>query len=204
MSMSLDDLFAPRAAAIPPEARRWETLAKGRQMVCEFLRRRDGLSWEPAQLQITFSGTDLPPEQTVLWDLELDTWLLERGVLAVNPKNEAERFGYRLDELFASVEERYGDGYFNSVLLTYLKESDLASRPNLREKLDAVHAYPPHHSRAAEDCLERITQVLADTAQTLARLYPDRAVAETILCDALAYYLDDRFNISTRAALGWD
>jgi hypothetical protein len=201
---SLDDLFASRADLVPPEARRWESLAKGRQMVCEFLRRRDGLAWEPAQIQIRFSGTELPTEHTVLWDLELDNWLLVRGVRAITPKNEAERFGYRLDDLFAPVEDRYGDGYFNSVLLTYLKGSDFASRPNLREKLEAVHAYPPHQSPAAGDCLERITLVLAGTARTLGSLYPDRTVAETILCDAIAYYIDDRFNISMRAALGWD
>jgi hypothetical protein len=202
--MALDELFANKTEPPPPpETRRWEAVAKGRRMVCEFLRRRDGLSWGPARIQVMFPDTDLPPEQTVLWDLPIDDWLLAHRVRAITPKNEAERFGYRLDALFEPIEDRYGDGYFNSVLITYLKGSDFASRPNLGEKLRAVLEYPPHQSQTAADCLERITRVLAATAQTLISLYTDRAQAEGILCDAIAYYLDDRFNISTRAALGW-
>jgi hypothetical protein len=203
MTMALDELFAVSPNKIPPEVRRWEALARGRRMECEFLRRRDGLAWEPARIQITFPGTDLPPEQTVLWDLAIDDWLLSHSVRAVSPQNETERFGFRLDALFEPIENRYGDGYFNSVLVTYLKGSDFATRPNLGEKLVAVHAYRPHASQAADDCRERIVEVLKATARTLDVLYPDRAVAETVLCDALAYYLDDRFNISTRAMLGW-
>lgn len=201
--MALDKLFATKPDTVPPDARRWAALGKGRRMVCEFIRRRDGLSWEPARLQVSFPGSNLPPEPTVLWDLELDDWLLAQRVPATTPDNEAERFGYRLDALFEPTEERYGDGYFNSVLLTYLNGSELADHPVVRDKLAAVHAYPPHASRQAADCQDRIEQVLATTARTLSALYPDRPTAEDILCKAVAYYLDDRFNISTRAALGF-
>lgn len=202
MSMTFEELFATELDPTPPEARRWEAIAKGRRMACEFLRRRDGLSWEPAQLQVSFPDTDLPAEQPVFWDRELDDWLLSHKVAAITPRNEAERFGYRLAPLFEPVLERYADGYFNSVLLAYLNSSELANRPTIREKLGAVHAFPLPPSREADDCLERIKQVLAATARTLSSLYGDRALAETILCDAIAYFLDDRFNISTREALG--
>jgi hypothetical protein len=200
--MALEELFTTELDPTPPEARRWEAVANGRRMACELLRRRDGLSWEPARLQVSFPDTNLPPEQPVPWDRELDDWLLSHAVRAVTPRNEAERFGYRLDALFEPVLDRYADGYFNSVLVTYLNESELGTRAGIRAKLAAVHAQTLPPSREALDCRARIKQVLATTAQTLGSLYGDRALAETILCDAIAYYLDDRFSISMRAALG--
>lgn len=205
MSMStLDQLFEPRPDAPPPEARRWELLSQGRPIVCEFLRRRNGLSWEPARLQVSIPEASPPViDLPVMWERRLDDWLLAHKATATSRKNEAERFGFRFDSLFEPIEEKYGDGYFNSVLVTYVNEK-LGEQPSVREKLDSVYAYPLAVTNGARDCWEQIEQAVANSAQTLTGLLGyNRPVAETILSDAIAYYLDDRFNISTRKLLGF-
>jgi hypothetical protein len=203
MSM-LDELFEPRADVPPPEARRWELLSQGRPLVCELLRRRNGLSWEPARIQVSVPDASPPViDLPVPWERRLDDWLLAHKAVAISPQNEAERFGFRFDSLFEPIEEKYGDGYFNAILVKYVDEK-FGSQPSVREKLDAVHAYPPAATKVARECWEQIEQIVAQSAQTLTgSLGYKRPGAEALLSDAIAYYLDDRFNISMRKLLGF-
>ena len=202
---SLDELFeSGRPEAPPPEARRWELLSHGRPMVCEFLRRREGLSWDPARLQVSIPDAAAPIiELPVPWELRLDDWLIAHHAKAPSGKNESERFGFRLDALLEPIEQRYGGGFFNAVLLMYLNEK-FAKQPSVREKLDAIHSYPPGDGESASACWQQIEEALATTARTLTGpLGYERPEAESILSDAIGYYLDDRFNISTRKLLGF-
>ena len=75
-------------------------------------------------------------------------------------------------------------------------------QPGVRAKLDAVHSYPPGDGESARLCWAAVEEVLAATARTLTGplAYP-RPEAEKILSDAVAYYIDDRFNVSTRKLL---
>jgi hypothetical protein len=209
MKMSLaDELFGPEVGEPPPpEARRWEFfLERGVRPVCTFVRRRDGLGWTPARLVISYPGVapTVPPDPPIAWDPRLERWLLDHKIKAVDAANEAERFGFGLEAQLEPIEVRYGSGYFNAVLVTYLREGGFVDQPAVREKLDAIHSYPPSAGQAREDCTAQIKAVLATNARRLAALGYDREAAIGILATAIAYYLDERFNIQTRALLGFD
>jgi hypothetical protein len=209
MEMSLaDELFGPEVGEPPPpEARRWQSfLNNGVRPVCTFVRRREGLGWAPARLVISYVDVEppVPPDPPIAWDPRLERWLLDHKIKAVDEKNEAERFGFGLEAQLEPIEVRYGSGYFNAVLATYLRESGFADQPVVREKLDAIHSYPPSAGPARDDCTAQIKAVLATNARRLATLGYDREAAIGILATAIAYYLDERFNIHTRALLGFD
>jgi hypothetical protein len=69
-------------------------------------------------------------------------------------------------------------------------------------KLDAIHSYPPSAGQVREDCTAQIKAALATNAQRLTAFGYDREAAIGILARAIACYLDERFNIYTRALLG--
>ena len=208
MGMSLaDELFGPEAIEpSPPEAQRWEFfLARGVRPVCTFVRRREGLGWTPARLVISYPDAKppVPSDPPIAWDPRLERWLLDHKIKAVDDENEAARFGFGLEAQFEPIEVRYGSGYFNAVLVSYLHESGFADQAVVREKLEAIHSYPPSVSQAREDCTAQIKAILAANARRLEALGYGREAAIRILAKAIAHYLDERFNIHTRALLGF-
>ena len=88
------------------------------------------------------------------------------------------------------------------MLVRYLHESGFADQPVVREKLRAIHTYPPGATEAAADHTAQIRAVLGTNARTLESLGYPREAAIAILANAIAHYLDERFNIHTRALLG--
>ncbi len=207
MVMSLaDELFgSENTEPSPPEARRWESLlAQGVQPVCTFVRRREGLSWTLARLVVSYPDAypPVPPDPAIVWDSRLDRWLLDHKIRAVDTENEAERFGFGLAGQLEPIEIRYGSGYFNAVLVSYLRSSGFADQPTVREKLAAIHSYAPSEGQTKDYCIAQIKAVLGTNARTLESLGYARDIAIDILANAIAYYLDERFNIHTRALLG--
>jgi hypothetical protein len=73
------------------------------------------------------------------WDEELNAGLIQLGICAVDPDNEALRFALGLRDALVSVERRFGIGYYNAVLLDLIKESDLDRYPEIGEVLK--HTY---------------------------------------------------------------
>jgi hypothetical protein len=207
IAMSLaDELFGPETAERPPpEAQRWEFfLAQGVQPVCAFVRRREGLGWTPARIVMSYPGAKPPvaPDPPIAWDARLERWLLDHKVKAVDHENEAERFGFGLEVQLEPIERRPGSGYFNAVLVQYLRESGFAEQRVVQDKLAAIHTYSPNGNDAMVDCMAQIRAVLGANARTLESLGYPRDTAISILANAIAYYLDERFNIHTRALLG--
>ena len=88
------------------------------------------------------------------------------------------------------------------MLVSYLRSSGFAEQPAVREELVAIHSYAPSAGQTTEDCIARIKVVLAVNARTLESLGYARDRAVEILASAIAHYLDERFNIHTRALLG--
>lgn len=178
MVMSLaDELFGPELAdRSPPEAQRWEFfLAQGVRPVCTFVRRREGLSWTPARIVISYPDAQPPvaPDPPIVWDQRLERWLLDHKVKAVDAENEAQRFGFGLEAQFEPIERRPGSGYFNAVLVRYLHESGFYAQPAVRQKLDAIHTYPPSATEAMLDTIAQIKAVLGANARRLEALgYP--------------------------------
>lgn len=207
--MKLADYFETEPShPLPPEARRWDDLRRisgAQALQSEFVRPRDGLSFGPARLSVSFlRGRQEVPRDIAQWDLQLDTWLIEQGATAPSDQNEVERFGFRLRELLEHPEQRYGSGFFNSVLVHYLHDSELSKQPQVREMLASIHEYKHSQSESARDCADYIEQVFMEAAQQLTNQlgYPQpRAVK--ILSSAIAYYLDERFNVTTRKQLGF-
>lgn len=202
-----DELFGPETVdTTPPEARRWKHLvARGIKPVCTFVRRRDGLAWTPASIVVSYPHADppVPPDPPVPWHEHLERWLLDHKIRAEDEGNEAERFGYGMTTEFKQIERRCGSGYFNSILVQYLRDRGFAEHPAIRKNLASIHADPPAPSEAVAEYTTQVKAVLATIARTIESLGYERQASIEILANAIAYYLDDRFNIHTRALLGF-
>jgi hypothetical protein len=99
------------------------------------------------------------------------------------------------------IATRFGDGYFNSVLVYLLRQGPFADHSALAETLGSIHEYPAAGGSKG-DCEELIDHELGVAAQELMGLYADRTVAEDILAGAITQYLDDRFHVTDRRLLG--
>jgi hypothetical protein len=202
--VNVDELFDPPEHELAPEVARLEDLRRvhGGPIGCEFARRREGLGFGPARFVIRF--TSQLPREIVSWSLDVDDWLIQHGVRAIREENEAERFGFAFNERFEDVEASVGSGFFNAVFFQYLRESELAGMGPLREMMDAVHSYNPSEGWSADDSRKRIKNVLMECADALRKhLRYEKPVAVRILAGAIAYYLDERFNVSNRRFLGF-
>jgi hypothetical protein len=210
--MNTDDIFRDPAPdwETHPRYRHWRTLLDRKEVSkieVELYRPREGLTFRPAELFVTLKkgdGSQLPPE-SVEWDDVVNTALVKLHAQANSTENESQRFGLALGSAFEPVEVRYGEGYFNSVLLSYVNASSFASRPAVARMLDAVHRpEPTKDSTAYDDCTKGLVNVLRAKARELTGDlgYP-RGEAEEILANALALYLDERFSVSNRQRLGF-
>jgi len=195
--------------ALPPDARLWSVAlrraeAQGQQAVCQFDRERDGLVFKPARLFlfVRMDGADIDALNAP-WSAALHEWLVRERVRAEDPNNEAERFGFAINERFAPIELRFGDGFFSAVLVHYLREQGFGEAEASKEVLGAI--YEPHAAEGehATTCAEMIEEVLVGVAEDLKRLEYNEEIREAILAASIAYYLDERFNITNGKLLGF-
>jgi hypothetical protein len=128
----------------------------------------------------------------------------ERGArAAVDEANEALRLALMLADWFQHPAQRFGDDYFNSVPVEYLKEGPLRGVKDVQDVLRDVHEIPPYKEGTAHaDCRNEVQAVLQRGAQVLTSIGYDRTTAERILVRALVQFLDDRFGITNRRMLG--
>ncbi|MEZ4302147.1 MAG: hypothetical protein R3B70_44885 [Polyangiaceae bacterium] len=204
--LNLDDLFK-KGRFSHPKLRYWESLAAKERTVpvVEVRRPRDGLGFGPTSIVVTVADKAGVPIDCdgEPWEPQLALATVERGWPAPDPENEAVRLGLLFKTFFAQPEMRYGDGYFSSVLVTLLLDSQLAKAPPVAEVLKFVRVAPPGDSPSKEDCAENIRAVLSRAASLLVdSLNYTTDQAKVILADAVAYYLDDRFSISSGRILG--
>lgn len=196
-------------AARHPKVRFWSQLKnQGAKLVCELHRERNGLSFGPSRLYVSFlnaRGVDIQTPDEVDWDSRLNDELLEMGVPAVSDENEIKRFGLVLRDRLEEPEERFGDGFFNSVLIEYLDQSPFADEPAVMEKRKLIHEYrASRDGRSFTDCSEAIEAIVVRCARELMALYKnDQPRATRILAHALASYLDERFSITNSQLLGF-
>lgn len=194
-------------APMHPKVRFWQSKQdQGARLVCELLRERDALSFGPASLFVSFldeQGNDMQSPDEVDWDPRLNDALLELKVRAVTPENEAKRFGLVLRERFAEPEERFGDGFFNAVLIEYIDGSPFAKEPPISEKRPFIHAHRASRDGSSfEACWNEINGIIVLCAHDLTALDYELHQAVPILSGALAEYLDERFSITSRRRLG--
>src|SRR5204863_1540267 len=157
-------------------------------------------------LQVTQDG-NLQPLESVPWDPDLNTGLIQLGVRASNPGQELRRFALGLRAAMQKAVREFGDGYFNAVLLELLTDSDLTRYPEIADVLRHAHANRPSHdgngARSYALCREMIAEAISGRARELiGPLRYTEEEAKRILVLALAKYLDERFSVSARARLG--
>ena len=138
------------------------------------------------------------------WDPELNEGLIALHVRAIDQDNEAERFALGLRDGFQSIEREFGNGYFNSVLLDLIQESDLDSSVPISEILKyTYHDQTDRTSRSYDRCREALALGIGARARELKKqLAYSEDDARTIMTAALAKYLDERFSVSSRKQLG--
>ncbi len=194
---TLDHFFSDSAIDAYPQLKR--ILSAGGAAV-EFERKRDGLAFQPVSLVVRGQ----PRAQRIRWMPEVNRALIGRGVRAIDEKNEAERFGYMLNELFAGLEVRYGDGFFNAALIRFLGSDAFSSLKSVQERIKEIRR--PHlveGRRIYGECEKDMTAILTTVGGWLKQsLRYDQTTSERILDGAIAYYLDNRFHLSNRRLLG--
>lgn len=138
------------------------------------------------------------------WDSELNDWAITQGVRAETVENESERFGVTLSDRLASIVVRYGDGFFNAVLIQHLVKEGFASVSPTQEKLARIRESQPASGESAVDCEQMIQAIIQAIARELVdKLGYSREDAQRVLTAAIAYYLDERFNITNSKLLGF-
>ncbi|HWO21805.1 MAG TPA: hypothetical protein VNO30_23710 [Kofleriaceae bacterium] len=208
MSSASNKYFdAPAPAPEHPRIRAWGSYRKNPEVdhaELEIRRNREGLTFLPTRMFVTFYRADgdifRGPDEAE-WELELDDWLVKEHVRAKDKDNEKLRFSLRLKAAMRPIAARFGDGYFNSVLVYLLRKGPFANHSALAETLGSIHEYEAAGGSRL-DCEELIDHELGVAAQELMGLYADRTVAEDILAQAIAQYLDDRFHVTDRRLLG--
>ncbi|MBI2373854.1 MAG: hypothetical protein HYV07_07645 [Deltaproteobacteria bacterium] len=177
---------------------------QGATFVVQIHRKRDGFQFGRTKIYARFAWPDGRSEmETEPWDDDLNEGLVEAGVKAKDLPNEALRFGFMLSSALRKAEIRFGDGFFNAVLLTSLKRSPFFDHEAVRTVLDEIHDSKPHvEGISYADCAEMIDLALRGRAKQLKKLGYETAEAGEILAQALAQYLDERFHVSSRKLLG--
>jgi hypothetical protein len=204
--VDLDKYFEdPRQEEPHPKLRSWRKLIDdGNTARCELHRRLDGLTYDIPKLQVSFHdkmGVVFFVDE-VEWEPELNEALLRLHVRAVSPENEGKRLGLMLKTWFARPDVRYGD--FSCVLREYLGNSEIASRPPVRDALKQWREEQPNkESSVYGDCVESIEGVIVKAARSLIELGYERELAKDILASGIGQYLDERFSLIQRRMLGF-
>lgn len=202
----LTDFFGHTTEFVHPRLRSWKhRLSKdGTTAVLEvYVSAKDfGQTLPEMNLQFSQNG-NLSPLETFPWDDDLNSGLIQLQVKCVTPDNEAQRFSLGLRAALRKAEREFGDGYFNSVLVELLQDSDLTARNEIKDVLKHIPALKPHQGKSYHLCREMISDAIAGRAKELtASLRYSQDEAQDILVKTIAHYLDDRFSVSSRRRLG--
>ena len=173
----------------------------------EVVRPRAPLGHRPAKLYLHFyakSGGETESPHPEEWDDELNTALVQRRVKAISVENEKVRFSLGLRAALQQAEDRFGDGYYNGVLVHHISNSPFEDNVAVADVLSHVYRNGIDPSfRSYLECREMIDGAIRGRAKELTKsLGYDLHEAEDILAAAVAQYLDERFSVTNRKALG--
>lgn len=205
---NINPLFtSPPKSYDHPKLRAWKSRIRGAtRYYVELVRPRNGLFFGPARLYFTTEQADGRIDaDDAAWDEDLNDALIRERIKAEDTENEGARFGYMLIARFQPLIIRYNDGFFNAVLCAYLADlPEYANDEKVSSMLSAIGPqYKPSEGEAAQDCRDELEGVLQRCANELKSLGYDPQEGTQILNAALAHFLDERFNVSNRKALGW-
>lgn len=177
------------------------------KLVVEVLRPKDVLGFKAAKLYLHMldeAGHDPFPPLVEAWDDALNTDLVKRNIRAVSIANETVRFTLSLRSALQIPEIRFGDGYFNAVLVDYIEKSPFADHPAVKPVLKHVYRSGTEtSSQAYAECSNMIDATIRGRAVELVNdLKYDQTTAIEILAAAIGQYLDERFSVTNRRNLG--
>jgi hypothetical protein len=207
---TLDEFFEKPADLRHPRLHNWKVRLAQPETTAAVEVSREATEFGQArpEMHVQFrENGNLLPLETVPWDDYLNSGLIRLRVRSVSPEQEAERFALGLRAALRKAEREFGDGYFNAVLIDLIKDSDLPRHAPIAEVMKYAYANAPHREGGAYDrytiCRELIAEAIGGRAKELKDVLgyaPEEA--KHILVAALARYLDERFSVSSRRALG--
>lgn len=208
--MSTSNRYFDKPASRPehPRIRGWRSFRRRpgvHHVTVEIRREREGLTILPASIFVYFVREDgeLDHQEEAPWEPELEAWLIdEEKARASSIANEKLRFSLLLKPAFRPILQRYGDGYFNTVLIAGLRSGPFNAHAEVADMLRSIHEYRPSEESRFE-CQQLIDHEITSAARRLLHLYDgDQETAEDILGGAIAQYLDDRFSVTNSRLLG--
>jgi hypothetical protein len=177
------------------------------RMMVEVLRPRDVLGFKAVTFRLHLldeAGRDIQACHTEDWDDALNAALVKRRIRAISTDNEKVRFALGLRAALQVPETRFGDGYFNAVLVHHIESSPFAHHAAVVPVLKHVYRSGIDPSfRTYAECRHMIDAAIRGRALELVEsLQYDRSTAEEILAAAVAQYLDERFSVTNRRMMG--
>lgn len=149
------------------------------------------------------SQPGIPPTEYD-WSKELNSGLIQMRIRAVDDKTEAFRFALILRDSMEEIENRHGNGFFNSVLVDLVRDSGLDEDEDIREMLNEAVVNPTNRSGGYEICRDSIALAIRGRAKELTQhLGYSEAQAKVILNKAISMYIDDRFSVTSRRQMGF-
>jgi hypothetical protein len=189
-----------------PKLRYWlQQLESGRKATFELHRPNDILGFKPAKMYVHFYENEEEVGcDSEDWEDSLNNALIKHCVRAITKENEIMRFSLTFRDALRPAQERFGEGYFNAVLLEIIKDKSFSEHKSISEKMEHIaDSKPCKDSPSYEDCREMIEYAIKVCAQNLTKyLKYTRDEAEEILLESLAQYLDERFSVTNRYVLG--
>lgn len=179
--------------------------AAGDVVTVEAYRPSDPFGPQRTDLYLNFSRAGGETDQKrEPWSDDLNAGLVRVGVRAVSAAAEKDRFALGLRAAMKAAEVRFGDGFFNAVLVAYVRDGVFARHAEVSAVLPHLYALNPDPAqRSVSDCAGMIEGALRGRAAELTHdLGYSTDDAADILGGALARYLDARFSVSGRRALG--
>lgn len=188
-----------------PVLARWRVFAAeaGVTPAVEAVRPRLSLGHAPAHLKFSLVGHRRPQPELLPWDSALALKTAEAGWKGPRVSVETTRIALLLKSFLEPTVNRFGDGFFSSVLIDTIKTSEARSDPNVVELLRFIATNTPRRGAPYVACKDEVVAALARIAKLLQkRLKYTSSVSQVIWLASIAYYLDDRFSITDGRTLG--
>lgn len=210
MSATLTEVLSSPTPTEPPPAnpvlRVWEESWASRRDPCVRVEQtNDNFGPAVVTFVLTYTNQDgaTAEEEPREWEYELNQWLVEKKVSAIDEDNEKLRFAVSLRAPLQAPMTKVGDGFFNSVLVELVNDAGLTN-PELGEVLKYIRVpKPPKEGDGYLACRQWIlitTERKMYDLQVHLGYSPEQS--GKILAGALARYLDHRFSVSSRKRLG--
>jgi hypothetical protein len=176
---------------------------KGYTPVFELVRPRESLGFQKAKIIIHFYKNGRKDgKKSDDWDDDLNTGLIKGKVRSKSEDGEKDRFSLGLRAALRRPERRFGDGYFNSVLMEFVENTPFKYREEVRPLLPFIKTIKPKHGESYKECMMMINAaVKGRLAELKDDLEYELPMAVLILAGAMGRYLEERFSVTNRRLL---